>query len=483
MAIIGSGPAGFYTAGHLLKKMSGTRIDMYEALPVPFGLSRYGVAPDHPEVKECERRFEEIAQSPNFRFIGNTTVGGCPDRPYTANSVPLDTLIQNYDGIVFAYGCFKDKLLGIPGEDLPGVYSAREFVGWYNGSPGYSNMAFDQLRNAEEATIIGHGNVALDIARMLLTNAHALRQTDMANYALDTLSKTNIKRVHIVGRRGPMQVSFTRKELRELRDLKIPKIRFEAPYFPAQLLAGEVPATAARHRHRLMQTLRELHQSPPQEGSKTWSLDFLLTPMAFSGEKSVEKTIFVKNTLENPLDPASKAISTSEIVPIPSQIVFRSIGYLAMPLPGFAEMGIGFDRRKGSILCDEVGRVGCAVSENGFHARYPGLYAAGWVQSGPTGKILDTLMGSNLTAEALLQDWSHGDPFLRHGVTSKPEGWNEVQKYVQLENKKASVVDWKNWQNIDTKERAMGQAEKRPRMKLTSKKRLLEAAVETAYSY
>jgi adrenodoxin-NADP+ reductase len=196
LAIVGSGPAGFYTASRVLKHQQDTKIDMYERLPVPFGLVRYGVAPDHPEVKNCQERFEEIAETPGFEFIGNVDVGG---------HLPLDVLKRHYDAILFTYGASEDRALGIEGEHLKGVWSARSFVAWYNGLPGYSTLDFD-LDNAYNATIIGQGNVSLDIARILLTHVDKLRNTDVPGHVLEALSTSNVKHVAVVGRRGPLQV-------------------------------------------------------------------------------------------------------------------------------------------------------------------------------------------------------------------------------------------------------------------------------------
>jgi adrenodoxin-NADP+ reductase len=196
LAIIGSGPAGFYTASKVMREHSAARIDMYEHLPVPYGLVRYGVAPDHPEVKNCQERFEEVAELPNFDFIGNINVG---------YDLPLESLKPHYDAVLFAYGASKDRELGIPGEALDGVYSARAFVGWYNGFPGYSHLK-PKLAGGIDAVIIGQGNVALDVARVLLSDVDKLRKTDMPEYALEALSRSRISQVHAVGRRGPLQV-------------------------------------------------------------------------------------------------------------------------------------------------------------------------------------------------------------------------------------------------------------------------------------
>jgi adrenodoxin-NADP+ reductase len=196
LAVIGSGPAAFYAASKVMREHADSRVDMYERLPIPFGLVRYGVAPDHPEVKNCQERFEEVASLPNFQFIGNVNVGV---------DVSLESLKPHYDAILFAYGASKDRELGLPGEHLDGVMSARAFVGWYNGLPEYSHLV-PKLERGSEAVVIGQGNVALDVARILLSDVDKLRKTDMPEYALELLSRSKISKVHAVGRRGPMQV-------------------------------------------------------------------------------------------------------------------------------------------------------------------------------------------------------------------------------------------------------------------------------------
>ncbi|KAJ8112820.1 hypothetical protein ONZ43_g5303 [Nemania bipapillata] len=193
MAVVGSGPAGFYTAYRVMSCVQHAKVDMFEALPVPFGLVRFGVAPDHPEVKNCQDKFEQVASSPDFTFIGNVAIGNQGDH-FQGCTIPLASLMRHYDAVVFAYGASKDKTLGIPNEsELRGIYSAREFVGWYNGLPEYADLAPD-LTQGEDAVIIGQGNVALDVARMMLQNVDVLRKSDITEAAIETLSKSRIKR-------------------------------------------------------------------------------------------------------------------------------------------------------------------------------------------------------------------------------------------------------------------------------------------------
>ncbi|KAJ2892570.1 hypothetical protein MKZ38_009601 [Zalerion maritima] len=473
IAIIGSGPAGFYTAQRLMRKLSGTQIDMYEGLAAPFGLSRYGVAPDHPEVKECEKSFEDVAKDPNFKFYGNLSVGsrgvvggfhGC--------AVRLSSLLRNYDGIVFAYGSSKDRILGVPGEDMKGVYSAREFVAWYNSHPSFSEIDFPQLREAEEATIIGQGNVALDVARMLLTPVDELRKTDMADYALEALSRSRIRRVHLVGRRGAMQAAFTRKELRELQEL-YPKAYLQSQHFPADLLP---PKVTDRVKKRMLQTFHALREMSPSADpeAKSWSLDFLLSPTSFYGSGSVEGTAFAVNQLSDPFADNAKAIATDESVKIPSQLVFRSIGYKAVPLDGFAELNIGFDTRKGCILNDGMGRVGSTETLDEKPVAIPGLYCVGWAKNGPIGKIVNTFQDANDTAENIIADWKSGSRFLSDSQAEPPQGMSKVQE--DIDTNLSDIVSWEDWVRVDTQERLEGQALGKPRVKMVAHKELSQEA-------
>ncbi|TDZ22620.1 NADPH:adrenodoxin oxidoreductase [Colletotrichum orbiculare MAFF 240422] len=249
IAVVGSGPAGFYTAHRVMSQLPHAKIDMFESLPVPFGLVRFGVAPDHPEVKNCQDKFEEVASSPRFSFIGNVSIDVAG--PHTDScTVPLPVLLRHYDAILLAYGAAEDQTLGIPGEsDLRGIYSARQFVGWYNGLPEYARLAPD-LTKGDEAVIIGQGNVALDIARILLEDIDVLRRTDITENALAHLAASRVKRVHVVGRRGPMQAAFTIKE-------------------------GSL--------------------AQPSEADKSWSLDFCLSPIEFLPSGSTPTDVALGN--------------------------------------------------------------------------------------------------------------------------------------------------------------------------------------------
>ncbi|KAI1470827.1 FAD/NAD(P)-binding domain-containing protein [Daldinia caldariorum] len=469
MAIVGSGPAGFYTAYRVMSKVPSTKVDMFEALPVPYGLVRFGVAPDHPEVKKCQKKFEEVGMYLNFTFIGNVSIGNAGGH-FGGCTIPLASMMNHYDAIVFAYGASEDKQLGIPGEsELQGIYAAREFVGWYNGLPEYADLAPD-LTQGEEAVIIGQGNVALDVARMLLEDVDVLRKTDITEAALETLLKSRIKRVHVVGRRGPMQVAFTIKEVREL--MKLRGVAFhdvDMSLIPNQI--SKLP----RAPKRLMEMMVKGSVTQLDEAAKSWSLDFCLSPTEFLGrpDGKIRSTVFERTSLASRYDPSSSVVGTGKKVTIPSSIAFRSIGYKSVALPGFDEAGISFDERKGVINNDGTGRVlGVRDNENTERLRrLPGLYCAGWVKRGPTGVIASTMEDAFSTANAIISDWYTGAPFLQGESSS---GWEALRAGV--EHGKCRVIQWDDWQKIDRAERERGLPLGKQREKFTSITEMIAAA-------
>ncbi|KAI5920250.1 nucleotide-binding domain-containing protein [Camillea tinctor] len=470
MAVVGSGPAGFYTAYRVMSKIKNTKIDMFEALPVPFGLVRFGVAPDHPEVKNCQDKFEEVASSPDFTFIGNVAIGNAGNH-FDGCTIPLTSLMRHYDAVVFAYGASKDKKLGIPGEsELKGIYSAREFVGWYNGLPEYANLAPD-LTQGDEAVIIGQGNVALDVARMLLENVDVLRKSDITEAALGTLAKSRIKRVHVVGRRGPMQASFTIKEVREL--MKLNGVGFHP--IETALIPDEI-SKLPRARRRLMEIMVKGSSARVDDVDASWSLDFCLSPTEFLGrpDGSVRSTVFTRMSLSSPFDPASSVVSTDEKLEIPSSVVFRSIGYKSVALPGFSEEGILFDDRKGVIQNDGLGRVlqksQDSASGESQMSLLPGVYCAGWVKRGPTGVIASTMEDAFSTGDAIAADWSSEAPFLDN---EHNYGWEGLQ--TEVDKNKCQVIRWEDWRKIDKAEKERGLLLGKEREKFTSTAEMLAA--------
>ncbi|CEJ53714.1 Putative NADPH:adrenodoxin oxidoreductase, mitochondrial [Penicillium brasilianum] len=483
IAIVGSGPAGFYAASRLLSKHQDVVVDMYEKLPVPFGLARYGVAPDHPEVKNCEDKFTEVATSPRFNFVGNIDLG---------NDLPLTALKPHYDAILFAYGAAKDKELGIPGEKaLRSVYSARAFVGWYNGLPEHRDLQPD-LTSGEDAVIVGQGNVALDVARILLSDVDALRSTDIADYAVETLSKSRIRRVRVVGRRGPLQASFTIKELREL--LQLPSVAFDP--IPQDVLPPEDVINALpRAQKRLMQLLAKGSANDPQTAAKSWSLDFLLSPDSLHWSPMHPYRLTHTKFSRNELDPADRYSPSSKVTPkhlssgkramvnLSSSVFFRSVGYKSLPLSGMEDLGIEFDSQRGIIPNDGFGRVTSPSGLGESHklpdgsliAHLPGLYCAGWVKRGPTGVIASTMVDAFTTADTLRKDLAtkkNSQSPLRATEPSSGLGWDAVK--TEAASLGLRTTSWQDWQRIDAAERERGQSKGKVRDKFGRVEEMLE---------
>ncbi|KAF4984159.1 hypothetical protein FDECE_17145 [Fusarium decemcellulare] len=462
MAVVGSGPAGFYTAYRVMGKISGAKVDMYESLPVPFGLVRHGVAPDHPEVKNCQDKFDEIASSANFTFVGNVSIGH-PGHSADHCTIELQNLMRHYDAVLFAYGASEDKKLGIPGEStLGGIYSAREVVGWYNGLPDCSSLDLD-LSQAEEAVIIGQGNVALDVARMLLEDIDVLRKTDITEQAIEALSQSRVKRA-----------AFTIKELRELMKLsQVGFLPFDRSLIPEDL------KTLPRASKRLMEVLIKGSPTPTDAASKLWSLDSCLSPRHFLGNQDapskVASTEFDVTELASPFDPKSPAKTIGKTTVLPSDVVFRSVGYKSVALPGFADIGIQFDERRGVVDNDGLGRVTRMVSDT--HAegirnqRVPGVYCAGWVKRGPTGVIASTMQDAFITGDAIVEDWLSGGQFMNASDASTVSGWEGLRQDIGPTASRA--VAWDDWRRIDQAERERGQRNGKEREKFTNTEDML----------
>lgn len=440
-----------------MREVHGTKVDMYEQLPVPFGLVRFGVAPDHPEVKNCQDEFEEVASSSDFTFIGNLHLG---------SDIPLPILANHYDAIVFSYGASKDQKLGLTGEDKPHIYSARAFVGWYNGLPKYRNLDPD-LRSGETAIVVGQGNVALDVARILLSKTEDLQKTDLTEYAIQALNQSRIKRVHVVGRRGPMQAAFTIKEVREL--IQLDDVNFEA--IPEDLFPPDL-SKLGRPKKRLMQLLQKGKPHNPT-AAKTWSLDFLLAPTSLEWSENdaneLKGVTFTKTQLEDIADPSSKVSSTSETTTIPTSTLFRSIGYKAEPIPGMDLIGAAFNERSGTLNHDGYGRIIPLdeISGKPGSTHPAALYCAGWVKRGPTGVIASTMADAFQTAEAIVQDWKHKATSGTSNNGQAKQGWSGVQADAQAQGIRLdNVVTWDGWHRINALERKVGQERGKPREKI-----------------
>jgi adrenodoxin-NADP+ reductase len=399
--------------------------------------------------------------------------------------LPLRSLLPHYDAILFAYGASRDRTLGIPGEDsLKGIYSARAFVGWYNGLPEYADLAPD-LTQGEEAVVIGQGNVALDVARILLQDPNILKSTDITENAIDTLQKSKVKRVRVVGRRGPLQVgfdiskcislktksitqaAFTIKEVREL--MKLPPVAFNP--VDNHLIPADIK-TLPRPTRRIMEVLQKGSTASVSTAPKSWSLDFCQSPTAFNPKDIPQSQLgsvsFARTRLDpDPFDLNAKAKITCEVNDIPASFAFRSIGYKSEGLPDFPELGIPFDDRLGVIPNDNLGRV---VNDNeGWSASgtarfIPGMYCAGWVKRGPTGVIASTMDDAFSTAESIRMDWQGHLPFLNEGKGSDL-GWEGVKE--EAEKRGCRRVSWQDWKKIDAVEKAAGQKKGKEREKFT----------------
>ncbi|KAK5138592.1 hypothetical protein LTR08_000180 [Meristemomyces frigidus] len=470
LAIIGSGPAGFYSASRVLKKLPDARITMFEQLPVPTGLVRYGVAPDHPDVKKCADTLVDVAKHAHFTFAGNVAIGAGP------KDLPLSAVAENYDAILFAYGASRDRKLGIPGEELAGVVSARAFVGWYNGLPEYADLNPD-LTRGDTAVVIGQGNVALDVTRILLAPLAELRKTDISEAAVDVLSRSKVQSVKVIGRRGPLQAPYTIKELREL--MHLPSVAFAPPPESWDALIGVDRTRLPRQLRRIAEVLERGSQpplSPSSEGEKAWQLGFLRAPSAFlsSNTRDLEAVGFLQTAFTMPPSSlltgdaqtdllALRALTVHPTAPetktlIRAPLAFRSVGYQSEPLPGMPELHIPFDAQRGIIPNDRHGRVfSPSLGPGGLTAGHvPGMYCAGWVKRGPTGVIASTMADAFGSADALARDWLEGGALFCGGRAGGGGigGWEAVRE--ELGRRGTRVVGWRDWERIDGVERARG---------------------------
>jgi ferredoxin--NADP+ reductase len=438
VAVVGSGPAGFYAAGALLDAEDPIEVDMIERLPTPWGLVRLGVAPDHPKLKSVSKAFERIALKPGFRFFGNVEVG---------RDLTHADLRQLYDAVIYAFGAQTDRRLGIPGEDLPGSWSATEFVAWYNAHPDYQELSFDL--DVERAVVIGNGNVALDVARMLALTPEELDPTDTTDPAIEAIGSSPVREIVIIGRRGPAQASWTTQELKEMGELAGADVQVDKAE-----LEGAVEGDT--HTKRNMDVLRDF--AAREATGKPLLIRFLFfrSPVAIYGEDRVESIELVRNRLEEK-DGRLVAVPTDEHETLECGLVFRSVGYRGVGLPE-----VPFDESRGTIH-NEGGRI---VGETG-------TYCAGWIKRGPTGIIGTNKKDAMETVALLLEDLEHGR------IAHKEEATAEAVE-ASLAERDARAVLYAGWTSIDELERAAGEKLGRPRVKLRTWGELLEAAEQVA---
>jgi ferredoxin--NADP+ reductase len=422
----------------LLDAERGVEVDMVERLPTPWGLVRLGVAPDHPKLKSVSRAFERIAEKPGFRFFGNVEVG---------RDLTHADLTRLYDAVIYAFGAQTDKRLGIPGEELPGSWSATEFVAWYNGHPDYQELPFDL--NVDRAVVIGNGNVALDVARMLALTPDELAPTDTTDPAIDAIGSSTVREIVIVGRRGPAQASWTTQELKEMGELAGADVSVDAAE-----LEGAVEDETQTQRN--MEVLRGFAAREPSGKPVVVRFLFFRSPVAIHGASKVESIELVRNRLEEQ-DGRLVAVPTQEHETLECGLVFRSVGYRGVGLPD-----LPFDEKRGTIH-NEGGRVVGAER----------TYCAGWIKRGPTGIIGTNKKDASETVGRLLEDVDAGR--LEHNPEATPEAVEAL-----LAERDARAVLYGGWASIDELERAAGEKLGRPRVKLRTWDELLAAAERVA---
>lgn len=443
VAVVGSGPSGFYAAEALFKAGLSIRVDMFDRLPTPFGLVRGGVAPDHPKIKNVTKVYDKIAKHDAFAFFGNVTVG---------SDIKVEELRQYYDAILFACGAETDNRLGIPGEDLPGSHTATEFVGWYNGHPDYCDRVFDLSQ--EVAVVVGQGNVAMDVSRILAKTADELRHTDIAEYALDALAESKVKEIHLVGRRGPAQAKFTAPELREIGELSECDAIVRASDLVLDPIGlAELANTDNLAAQKNVAELRALAERTTAGKRRRYFVHFLRSPVELRGKDRVESILLERNRLEGkPF--STRAVGTGNVEELGCGLVFRSVGYRGVPVPG-----VPFDEKRG-VMPNDAGRVLDST------AVVPGLYVAGWIKRGPSGVIGTNKPDSQETVASILADVSRLDP------CTTPD--SEALKAI-LAQRGVRAVSYADWLRIDAAEIERGQAKGKPREKFARIKEMLQA--------
>jgi len=430
IAIIGAGPAGYFSAQSLQNSQDENRvfaIDLFERLPTPWGLVRNGVAPDHPKIKSVSKVFEKIASDPNFRLFGNVELG---------RDISIEQLKENYDAVILATGSSVGRKLGTPGEELPGSLSAADFVPWYNGHPDYVNC--DVPLNGRNAIVIGAGNVAMDCGRMLALDPTELDSTDTADYALAAFHQSSIRNVTIVGRRGPEHAAFTSPEIRELPKLENTDVIIsESEIESAKIRVAEQLEGDKELRNNL-ESMLEVSQSPSRNHERKLAINFLLTPLEIIGKEKVEAIRFARNEVVD-----HKVSATSEIIELPCDLVITAIGYQVLPIPGveFAS--------------------GKVVNENGHVA--DNLYVVGWAKRGPNGVI-----GTNKS------DSSDVIKLLLAKLPSAAKENSDISKMITNHQ----VITQPGWQKINKAEVEQGEAVGKPRRKLTVWSELLSLGQE-----
>lgn len=443
VAIIGSGPAGFYTVSNFLKHDDMVvEMDMYERLPTPFGLVRAGVAPDHQKYKTVTRGYDKSANIPTFRFFGNVEYG---------KHVKLEDLQRHYHQVIFATGAQSDRSLGIPGENLEGSHSATDFVAWYNGHPDYADYQFNL--DCEAAAIVGLGNVAVDVARILCKTPDELGATDMADYAVEALRHSRVKTVYILGRRGPAQAAFTPPEIREMGELEDADVHVLKDEAELDALSREaMEASGDRNTPKNVEAIQAFAERESQDKNKQLIIRFLVSPVELIGDDQgrVSAVKIVRNEIFRDDSGRIGARPTQETETLPVGLVFRSVGYRGIPLPE-----VPFDDSAG-VIPNVSGRV---TDQHG--SVLEGMYVAGWIKRGPSGVIGTNKVDAKDTVQCMVED-------AKAGRTFSPEqpGVDEVAAMVRT--RQPDLVTYSDWKKIDEVELERGRESNRPRVKFTS---------------
>ena len=442
VAIFGSGPAAFYAAEHLFKqKQFVIEVDMFDRLPVPFGLVRYGVAPDHLKIKQVTKVFDGIAANPRFRFFGNVEFG---------KDVMLAEIKEYYHQVLFATGAQTDRRMGVPGEDLQGSFPATEFVAWYNGHPDYRDRQWNL--NVASAAVVGIGNVAIDVARLLCLTRAELLASDAADYAVEALSHSQIKTVYLLGRRGPAQAAFSNPEIKEVGELAEADIATRADETQLDDLSAASIADDRSGKSKV-EILQSYAAERPLNKPRRLNLRFLVSPVELFGDADgrVAKMKLVRNTLVASETGSLSAKATDQFEEIEAGLVFRSVGYRGVPLPE-----VPFHDRWGVIL-NERGRVIAPESKQPM----VGLYTSGWIKRGPSGVVGTNKPDSVETVTCMLEDFSTGSILQPSNAAAA-----SAEKFIG--ERKPDYFSYADWKRLDELEQERGKACGRPRVKFTN---------------